>query len=186
MTRNLKLFGRTIGLLLGGALLICALSANGAASFSINPSSVSNTYPGVVTLQVTGLATGDAVVVQKYVDLNTNGVVDASDLLWQQFNLTDGQATVIGGVTNLAVPGDLGTSAGQITAQLDLQSDFSQSIVGKYLFVVSSPLGHFTALTNSLIITNAPFSQQFNGNVVNNSTNVPTRWCCCSSRPAME
>jgi hypothetical protein len=173
MTRNLKLFGRTIGLLLGGTLLICALSANGAASFSINPSSVSNTYPGVVTLQVTGLATGDAVVVQKYVDLNTNGVVDASDLLWQQFNLTDGQATVIGGVTNLAVPGDLGTSAGQITAQLDLQSDFSQSIVGKYLFVVSSPLGHFTALTNSLIITNAPFSQQFNGNVVNNSTNVP-------------
>ncbi len=47
---------------------------------------------GSVTLQISGLTAGDTVVVQKFLDLNTNGVIDASDYLVQQFNLTDGQA----------------------------------------------------------------------------------------------
>ena len=79
------------------------LCARAAVSFSLTPSTISNTYSGPVTLQIKGLTAGDTVVVQKFLDINTNGVVDNSDLLWQQFNLTDGQATVIGGVTNFNV-----------------------------------------------------------------------------------
>src|SRR5436190_22997330 len=67
-----------------------------AVGFTISPLSVSNTYNGVLTLQITGLSSGAPVVVQKFLDVNTNGVLDAPDILWQQFRLTDGQASVIG------------------------------------------------------------------------------------------
>ena len=50
-----------------------------AVTFSVTPSAVSNTYNGTIMLQVTGLTNGETVVVQKFLDANTNGVVDASD-----------------------------------------------------------------------------------------------------------
>ena len=75
-------------------LLVCpALPA--AVLVNITPSTVSNAYTGTITLQVTGLAAGGSVVVQKYLDLNANGVVDAGDWLVQEFNLTDGQAGMV-------------------------------------------------------------------------------------------
>jgi hypothetical protein len=157
--------------LLSGALAGGSLWA--AVGVSLIPSSVSNTFNGSVTLQVTGLASGETVVVQKFLDANTNGIVDAGDLLWQQFKLTDGQRTMIGGVTNINVPGDLDGVTGQITAHLNLEADFTQLLVGRYLFVVSSPASHFTALTNSFMVTNFPYAQQISGTVMNNGTNVP-------------
>ena len=109
-----------------------------AVGFTLNPSSVSNTYGGTITLQVTGLTNTETVVVQKFLDANTNGVIDGADLLVQQFNLTDGQASVIGGVTNFNVPGDTDATAGQITAQLNFQNgDFAQRIVGNYAYRLS-------------------------------------------------
>jgi hypothetical protein len=143
-----------------------AQTARATVAFTITPAAVSNTFSGPVTLQITGLTNTETVVVQKFLDANTNGVVDAGDTLWQQFNLTDGTNLVIGGVTNINVPGDTdGTANGQITAKLNLQADFSQAIVGKYLFVLSSPSGHFASLTNSFVVTNFPFAQKFTGTV---------------------
>jgi hypothetical protein len=157
-----------------------ALAANWsqAATLTVAPSAVSNTYAGTITLQVGGLTNGETVVVQKYLDANANGVIDAGDLLWQQFSLTDGQASVFHdgatAVTNLAVPGDLDPTSGQITAELNLPvSGFEQSIVANYLIKVSSPTGNFTPLTNSFTVTNFPFGQSFGGSVVANGTNVP-------------
>ena len=66
-----------------------------AATFSVSPSTISNTYPGVITLQVTGLTNGETVVVQKFLDANTNGVIDAGDLLVQQFNCFGNARTLI-------------------------------------------------------------------------------------------
>src|SRR5882724_433060 len=123
-------------------------TARAAVAFTVTPAVVSNTYSGTITLQVTGLTNTETVVVQKFLDANTNGVIDAGDILWQQFKLTDGTNFVIGGVTNINVPGDTDTTAGQITARQNLQADFSQTIVGKYLFKLSSPFGHFTPITN--------------------------------------
>src|SRR5271163_2992671 len=95
--------------------------AHAAVGLTLTPIAVSNTFNGTITLQVTGLATSDSVVVQKYLDLNGNGVIDPADLLVQQFDLTDGQAgMVIGGVTNMNVPGDTDATSGQITAKLTL------------------------------------------------------------------
>ncbi|HEX3889781.1 MAG TPA: hypothetical protein VHX90_02930, partial [Verrucomicrobiae bacterium] len=144
----------------------------GAVTFTNTPAVVSNTYSGYITLQIGGLTNHETVVVQKFLDINTNNAVDAGDLLVQQFNLTDGSAgMVIGGVTNINVPGDTDTTAGQITAQLNFQNgDFSQNIIGKYLFKVSSATG---AATNSLTVTNFPFGQKITGNVTNNGVSVP-------------
>ena len=58
------------------ALLLCQ-NGRAAVGFTITPSAVSNTYVGNITLQVTGLTPGDTVVVQKYLDANADGVIDA-------------------------------------------------------------------------------------------------------------
>ena len=148
-----------------------------AATFSVSPNTVSNSYAGYVTLQVTGIAAGHAVQVQKYFDANTDGIIDAGDVLRQQYTLTDGMAgQVLGGVTNVNVPGDNDTTAGQITAQWNFATDNSQSIIGKYLFRCSSLSGDFaTPFTNSFTVTNAAYfpSCTMTGNVVNAGTNVP-------------
>ena len=103
-----KMFGSLPSLLktslpppaLWAVLLLCpGLAA--AVSFTVTPSTISNTYSGNIILIITGLNTSETVVVQKFLDINTNGAIDASDWLVGQWRLTDGQANVIGGVTNV-------------------------------------------------------------------------------------
>jgi hypothetical protein len=158
-------------------LAFLILSASGptasAVTFTVTPSAVSNTYSGTITLQIGGLTNTETVVVQKFLDLNTNGVINGSDWLVQQFTLQDGTNFAIGGVTNFNVPGDLNATTGAITATLNFQNgDFVQNIVGKYLFKLSSPVGHFTPITNNFSVTNFPWPQKFTGNVVSNSTST--------------
>ena len=154
------------------ALTIDALDTD--VTFNITPSAVSNTYTGMITLQVAGLNSNETVIVQKFLDLNTNGVIDGNDWLVQQFSLTDGQAgMVIGGVTNFNVPGDVDSVPGQITAPLNFQNgDIMQNISGKYLYKLSSPVGLFTPITNQFVVTNFPYAQKFTGNVVSNGTSI--------------
>jgi uncharacterized repeat protein (TIGR03803 family) len=162
--------GLRLSVLMAGLLLGQTLPAT--VTFTIMPLTVSNTYAGTITLQIGGL-TNKTVVIQKFLDLNTNGVIDGGDILVQQFALQDGTNFVIGGVTNFNVPGDLNATTGTITATLNFQNgDFMQNIVGNYLYVLSSPGGHFAPLTNSFTVTNFPFPQKFTGNVVSNSTSI--------------
>lgn len=145
-----------------------------AVTFTNFPSAVSNTYTGTITLLISNVPTGHTVVVQKYIDVNTNGIIGGNDILVQQFNLTDGQTgMVIGGMTNFNVPGDLNATTGAITATLNFNNgDFMQNLVAHYLYKLSSPVGDFTPLTNSFTVTNFPFAQKFTGNVVSNSTST--------------
>ncbi len=152
------------------SLVIHAFSTS--VTFAVTPAAVSNTYSGTVTLQAGNLASGETVVVQKFLDLNTNGIIDAGDWLVQQFTMTDGQAgMVIGGVTNFNVPGDTdGAANGQITANLNFQNgDFMQNMAGKFLYKLSSSIGHFAPLTNVFTVTNYSYGQMFTGNVVSNA-----------------
>ena len=162
--------------------ILCTLAASlaktSAANFTISPNAVSNTYTGTISFQVTGLASGETVFVQKFLDANRNGIVDAGDVLWQAFKLTDGHARVFfdgpTAVTNMNVPGDLDTTSGQITTLLDPAiSGFEQTVVGNYLYVVSSPTQNFPPITNSYTVTNFPFAQSLSGTVSANGTNVP-------------
>jgi len=163
-------------LLILACLAALARPALATVAFTLTPAAISNTYNDTITFQVTGLTNaGDTVVVQKYLDANGDGVVDAGDVLWQQFTLTDGQAgMVIDGVTNFNVPGDAdGLANEQITAHLYPQADFSQVIAANYLLVITSPANHFLPLTNSLLVTNFPYAQKFTGTVLNNGAPVP-------------
>jgi hypothetical protein len=153
--------------------LLGGQTVRASVGFTITPSLVSNTYSAPITLQVTGLSAGDTVVVQKFIDANTNGIIDAADTLVQQFNLTDGSNFVIAGITNNNVPGDTDSIAGQITARQNFQTDFSQTVVGNYLFKLSSPAGHFTAITNSFMVTNFPYAQKLSGTVMSDGVPVP-------------
>ncbi len=160
------------------AILLSIAPLGRGATLSITPSTVSNTYSGTITLQVTGLTNGEPVIIQKFLDANRNGVVDAGDILCQQFNLTDGKANVFfdgaTAITNQNVPGDSDSTSGQITAALNLPvNGFEQTIVGTYLVVLSSPFGNFPPVTNSLTLTNFPFTQSFSGSIIANTTNVP-------------
>lgn len=153
-------------------LWLIAFDIRAAVTFTNTPAAVSNTWQGYLTYQIAGIPTGDTVVIQKYLDVNTNGVVDSSDILLQQFQLTDGQGPpVFSGVTNLDVPGDLNPAVGAITAEVNFaDGDFVQTLAGHYLIVLSSPAGHFTSITNFFTVTNLPYPQVISGSAVSNGT----------------
>ncbi len=171
--KYIQSFLRFAGLILLAGLLP-GQTLRAAVAFTITPSTVSNTYNGTITLQVTGLTNTETVLIQKFVDANSNGIVDAGEVMVQQFKLTDGQATVFSGVTNLNIPGDLNVATGAITAVLRFNNgDVSQNLVGKYGYRLSSPVGHFAAITNYLVVSNYAFGQAITGTVSNHGTNVP-------------
>jgi len=60
----------------------------GRVTFNVTPSAVSNTYAGTITCKLTvDEQDSDRA---KFLDLNTNGVIDDADLLVQQFTVQDG------------------------------------------------------------------------------------------------
>ena len=144
--------------------------AKSAVTFTITPSIVSNTYPGTISLHIAGFTnSAETVVVQKFLDVNGNGTIDSTDLLVQQFNLTVGKNSVIGGVTNYNVPGDLGSATNAISARLNFQSvDFMQNVAGQFLFRVYSASNDFPAITDTFVVSNFPFAQGITGNVYSN------------------
>jgi hypothetical protein len=150
-----------------------APTARGAVSFSVSPSAVSNLYAGTITLQIGELNAGETVQIDKFLDANSNGVMDAGDLMVQSFPLTDGQASVIGGVTNINVPGDFNATTGVITAPLRIASDLAQQIVAQYIFRLSSPNSRFGPINALFNVTNSPYAQSFTGTVRHAGTNVP-------------
>lgn len=148
--------------------------ADAAVTFSVSPSTISNTYNGFLTLQIGGLSSGESVLVQKYWDANGNSAIDVPDTLAQQFQLIDGQMALIGGATNINVPGDSTGADGAITARVSIQpGDIAQTLVGKFAFRLSSPSNHFPAITNFLTVTNFAYAQRITGTVKSSGTNVP-------------
>jgi hypothetical protein len=160
------------------ALSLVVYTFSTSVTFSVTPPAISNFYNGSITLQVGGLISGETVLVEKFRDVNGNGVIDAADTAVQQFQLTDGQASVFydgtTAVTNFNVPGDLTPADGAITAQLHpALSGSSQLVMAQYVFRLSSPTGRFTPITALFNVTNSAYAQSFAGNVVCDGTNVP-------------
>ena len=146
--------------------------AGAAVTFSVAPAAVSNTYTGTVTLQIGGLTTNETVVIQKFLDANTNGVIDANDWMVQQYKLTAGEtgAMVIGGVTNVNVPYNSSADTQAITTTWAFHGgDLAHNVVGRYLFRVSGPSGEST---NLFMVTNS-HPQKFTGTVLCGAAFVP-------------
>ena len=125
-------------------------------TLTVTPAVTSNTYSGVVTLTLTGLVSGEQVNLQNWIDGNTNGVIDAGDLLMDGGKINDGEVMVIGGITNLSKPFDSNPAAGAITTTLNFAAPLTlENIVARHIYRLSSPSNNFTAVTAAFIATNA-------------------------------
>ena len=160
---------------LATVLVTVIATVSRAATLMVTPATISNLYSGNITLQVTGLSSGETVVVERFVDLDANNVVNAGEPLVQSFRLTDGQVTSIGGVRNASVPGDNDLLAnGQIPATLNFVNgaEFSRGS-GNQIFRVSSPGATFTPVQQTLTVTQSPYPQQITGTVSSSGTPIP-------------
>src|SRR5260221_4792582 len=143
-------------------------------TLTVSPSAISNTYSGVITLNIGGLTNTEKVVVQKWQDGNANGLIDAGELLMEQGNITDGGAMVIGGITNINVPFDSNATTGAITAALNCPPGIPlENMVGHYVFVVSSATGRFSPVTATFQITNDALNQFIRGIIYSNGVPWP-------------
>jgi len=151
------------------ALACLAGSARAAVTLTVTPSAISNNYSGVITLNMTNLANGEQVSVQKYFDLNDNGVVDPGEPMIDSFKIKDGGANIIGGVTNINVPFDSNSTTGAITTALNLAPPRTlANTVAQYVFRVTSPSNTFTPVTAAFTVTNAALAQSLSGVVYSN------------------
>jgi hypothetical protein len=153
---------------LAALLFATTLEAQTQVSLTVSPSVISNTYPGLITLSVTGLTNGEAIAIQRWMDLNGNGVIDAGEPMMDAFKITDNDASqaIIGGVTNVNLPIDLDAAPGAITTTLNFVPAMTlDTMAGHYLYRVASPSGRFAPVTASFTVTNTPLPQSISGTV---------------------
>jgi len=155
-------FLRLFTLPLYGALASLA----GAATLSVSPSTTSNTYASVITLEIGGLTNLEPVLVQEFLDGNSNGTVDPGEPMVETFPITDGGVTTIGGITNLNVPFDSNATGGAITTTLFFSVPLLvENFVGQHIFRVASPSDRFVPVDATFVVTNAALSQSVTGQV---------------------
>jgi len=161
--------------LIGGATisLVASLAAP-AITLTLNPSSITNDYVGTLTLNIGGLTPGMTVTVESWANLNTNGVIDAGDLLIQRFQVTDGQVPLVAGVRNLNVPGDEdGLTNGQIRTVLNFPPAGGSFAAGQGLYRVLDPAGSLTSVTQAFSVTQRHYPQGVTGRLTWAATGQP-------------
>jgi hypothetical protein len=163
-------FTYSLGLLVAGVSVFFAVgSARGQPSFGVTPSAVSNMYSGTITFSVTGLTNTEKVVIQKWLDLNGNGLVEPGEPLVDTFSIADGGAGIIAGITNVNVPFDSNPAAGAIASAVSCSSALTlETMVGRYVFRLVSPTGHFSPVTANFAVTNSALLQSVSGTVYSN------------------
>ncbi len=162
------------GLLLAAISAFIPVTAN-AAGLSVAPSSVAANYAGAITLDISGLASGQAVRVEEFLDTNENGAIDGGELLVQGFTVTDGQTAIIGGVRNRNVPADDdGVADGEIRAVLNfqIQAEANQA-VANFVYRVSPVTTGFAPVTAAFSITQPAYAQKVVGKVSSGGAAVP-------------
>ncbi len=163
--------GRSFSLFAVFLSLLGATSAALAQTLTVSPSSTSNNYTGVITLNITGLLTGEKVSLERWIDLNANGVVDPGEPLMDAFKITDNDSTnnLIGGVMDINVPYDTNTTNGTITTTLNFAASMAiENMVGHFIYRLVSPTGRFAPVTALFTVTNATLAQSISGVVYSN------------------
>jgi len=144
-----------------------------AASLAITPPSVAASYTGTIALDITGLATGQTVLVETFLDINGNGTIDTGDILVQSFQVTDGQALSIDGVRNTNVPGDEdGAANGKIHTLLNFAAFSVTKSVAKFVYRVSPATSGFTPVPAAFTITQPVYAQKVVGKVTSGGSAV--------------
>lgn len=157
------------------AALLCAGSAGFAQpTLTVSPSVISNNYPGVITLNITGLTNTEKVTIQRWIDGNANGMIDAGEQMMDAFKIADGGAMVINGVTNLNVPFDSNSTTGAITTTLNFAASMAiENLTGHFVYALVSPTGRFAPVTATFTVTNAALNQYISGTIYSNGVASP-------------
>jgi hypothetical protein len=162
-------------LVLGGILGV-GQSAVLGVGLVISPAVITNDFNGKITLNITGLASGKKVLVEKFADANANGVIEAIEPLFGSWTVSDGQAPAIGGVRNLNVPGDEdGAANGQIRMEF-IQPGVLEAfdvIAGTFVFRVSDPASGFTPVTATLGVKQKVMPQGVSGRITVAGSGAP-------------
>jgi hypothetical protein len=147
-----------------------AISVRGA-TFNVSPASLANDDSTPVTLNISGLALQQTVLVERYHDANTNGQVDSGELLLLSFRVTDGKVEMFGGVPDPAIPGDQdGLTNGQISVSLTLSAlAEANRLVGNYVFRVSALDASFS-LVQPFTVAQSSQAQTVRGTVTANGS----------------
>jgi hypothetical protein len=153
-----------------------------AVPLSLSPAAISRSYTGALTLQISGLTNGERVVIERYLDMNGNGTIEAGEPLVDSFSLADGEVSTIGGVTNLNVPYDRNPAAGAITTTLSFALPI-EAVIGNQIFRLISPYGNFAPQTNILTVTNANLAQTVSGTISAGASPVPYAMAVALSMP---
>jgi len=119
---------------------------------------------------------GETVRVERFLDVNTNGIIDTNDILVESYTVTDGQAFFIGGVRNRNVPGDddgLTNSTMTVNVLYPGVNDTLNHIAGTYLVRVTDAAGSFTPIIQTLTIVQKNYPQGVHGQVFSAGTGLP-------------
>ncbi|HWD18956.1 MAG TPA: carboxypeptidase-like regulatory domain-containing protein, partial [Verrucomicrobiae bacterium] len=157
-------------------VLLCLVMALGAraATFTVSPTVVSNDYNGLITFQVNGISAGETVRLQQFYDANSNGVVDVGEFCIRSEIITDGDAKLVQGATNVNVVRDEDALAnGSIHSSLrfTFAPDLARAI-GSHIFRLNSPSSHFANIDVSFTVVGEPYAQTVQGTVLNNGVGV--------------
>ena len=158
--------GIFVAMLLGGFH-----TAFAQQTLTVSPAITSNSYPGVITLNITGLTNHETVTLQEWLDLNANGVIDAGEPMIDAGQITDNDPSnaIIGGVTNINIPIDSNSATGAITTTLNFAPPLVlENVIGQRIFRLVSPTGRFAPVTATLVVTNAVTAQTLSGIVYSN------------------
>ena len=152
--------------------LVLPLAAWAVPALSVTPASLPIDSTSDVVLQVSGLTDGETVRIERYLDLNANGTIDATDRLLQSFLVTDGTASLIGGQAYTAKPGDEdATVNGQLTTRFSIPgSPELARAVGAHLIRVSSPTAAFSSFGQTCTVTQTTETQSIAGTVTSDGT----------------
>jgi len=154
--------------------LICAGGTGFAQlALTVSPPVTSNTFSGVITLTITGITNGEQVRVEKFLDMNGNGAIDAGELLVDDGKVTDNNNSnaIIGGITNINVPEDINSATGAITVPMVFSPVITlENMTARYVFQATGSSG---AATATFEVTNAALAQNISGIIYSNDGVTP-------------
>jgi hypothetical protein len=129
---------------------------------TLGTSTISANSAADISIQITGLATGQSVRVERVLDLNGDTKPGAGEPLIQSFTVTDG--TLDAAQPN--IPGDQDAANGQITTAFSLSSspDLGRT-QGAHLIRITSPTGAFLPITKTLAVQGNSYGQNISGQV---------------------
>ena len=136
----------------------------------VHPPIVDTDYQGEIIFNIAGVPSGGKVRLEKFLDLDGDGVIDAGDTLIQSLELTDGNATYIGGVRNTSVPGDEdGAADGKIQARylFRAQSEINRG-AAKWIYRAVRVDNNATLEQASFTVTQPNLGQAITGKVTSN------------------